>query len=284
MKAKKSLGQHFLRSERALEAIVDAGNLAPGDTILEIGPGEGVLTERLLACGSQVVAVEKDEELCGLLKQRFAEEISLGKLVLIHEDILNFEFSDYKLPTTHYKLIANIPYNITGAIFKKFLSTEYQPETMVLLVQKEVAKRILAQGSKPLDSARGKESILSISVKAYGNPRYVETVKAGSFAPMPKVDSAILAVEGISRDFFQKMAQVSHLEAELPSVEKRFFEILRAGFGSKRKKLSSNLSKLYPKSRVLEVFENLAMDENTRAEDVSIETWGQLAKRLITNQ
>ncbi len=287
MKAKKSLGQHFLRSEKALASIINAANLSSGDVVLEIGPGHGALTERLLAYSLQVTAIEKDDELFELLKQKFEKEIKAGKLILVHDDILN-----YKLPTTNparpaggYKLVANIPYNITGAIFKKFLSAEYQPETMVLLIQKEVAERIVARD--------GKESILSISVKAYGKPRYIEQVKAGSFVPAPKVDSAILAVEDISKDFFQKMANNMNLEAKLPSVgrsekikkvkevEKRFFEMMKVGFGSKRKRLSSNLSLIFPKERVLEAFSNLNLDENLRAEDVNIQTWQKLALALI---
>ena len=173
----------------------------------------------------------------------------------------------------NYKIVANIPYNITGAILKKFLSAEYQPERMVLLLQREVAKRIVASDSK--------ESILSISIKVYGKPRYVEMVKAGSFVPRPKVDSAIIAIEEISKDFFEKMAQNNNLEAELPSVEQSFFSMLRAGFSSKRKKLSSNLSALFKKEDISRVFGELGLGENTRAEEVKIETWKKLAEYLI---
>src|SRR3989344_7811047 len=141
MRAKKSLGQHFLKAERALAKIVEAGKVGKTDTVLEIGPGTGTLTEKLLATSYQVLAVEKDDQLYEILKIKFKEKISSGQLTLIHDDILNFDLS--KLTATSYKLIANIPYNITGAIFKKFLETGYQPTTMVLLVQKEVAQRIM---------------------------------------------------------------------------------------------------------------------------------------------
>ena len=260
MKAKKSLGQHFLKSEKALSSIVDAGDINTNDIILEIGPGQGVLTEKLLVNSLQVIAVEKDDELFEFLKNKFAKEIFSGKLNLIHKDILDFDLS--KLPTPNYKLVANIPYNITGAIFRKFLSASYQPELMVLLVQREVAKRIVANDKK--------ESILSISVKVYGQPRYVEMVKAGSFVPRPKVDSAIIAIENISKTFFENFS------------EEKFFALLHAGFGSKRKKLSSNLATILPKERVLETFKNLEIDENTRAEDVGIETWKELATKLLS--
>ncbi len=260
MKAKKSLGQHFLKSEKALHAIVKAGDVGAKDTILEIGPGTGALTTRLLETGTRVIAVEKDYELFELLKLKFEKEIKDGKLELIHDDILEFDLA--KLTASTYKLVANIPYNITGAILKKFLETDYQPERMVLLMQKEVAKRIVAQDIK--------ESILSLSVKAYGLPRYIETVKAGSFAPAPKVDSAIIAIDDISKKNFARF------------LEKDFFGTVRAGFKSKRKKLSSNLSTKFDKNKVREAFQKLNLDENLRAEDVGIEAWRKLA-RILSN-
>ncbi len=261
MRAKKSLGQHFLRSQKALSDIVDASDPNANDVILEIGPGEGVLTKRLLTFAAKVIAVEKDDNLYEFLKENFSEEIRKGKLDLIHGDILEFNPQSLEFYEGFpYKIIANIPYNITGAIIRKFLSTELQPELMVLLVQKEVADRIVAK--------KEKESILSISVKAYGKPHYISTVKAGSFAPAPKVDSAIIAIEKISKDFFRGFS------------EKFFFELLHAGFSSKRKKVSSNLAEVCPKEDIKTVFQNLGLDENTRAEDLDIETWGKIARLL----
>lgn len=262
MYAKKSLGQHFLRSERALQTIIDAGDPEPLDIILEIGPGEGALTERLLNFAGKVVAVEKDDSLFENLKEKFKKEIGEGKLDLINEDILSFDPSVFNFYKDHtYKIIANIPYNITGAILRKFLSADTVPERMVLLVQKEVAERIVSKGDK--------ESILSISVKAYGRPKYVERVLAGSFTPAPKVDSAILLIEDISKDFFNNFP------------EEEFFRMLRAGFASKRKKLSSNLSVIYQKQKVEDAFAALNIDTNTRAEDVKLEKWSEIAKLLL---
>ena len=269
MKAKKHLGQHFLRSEKALRTIIETGDIKAGEMILEIGPGEGALTEKLLETGARVIAVEKDEVLFELLKQKFEKEISSGQLNLINDDILDFDIVKFiensKLNPPaggeNYKLIANIPYNITGAILKKFLETDRQPEKMVLLVQKEVAQRIIARD--------GKESVLSISVKAYGSPRIIDKVLAGSFAPAPQVDSAILLIDAVSKEFFKKMS------------EKHFFQMLKAGFSSKRKKLSSNLSNILDKKRVDEAFQKIKLDENTRAEDLGIEKWQELAISLI---
>lgn len=281
MRAKKSLGQHFLRSERALLVMVKAGDIGREDTVLEIGPGRGALTEKLLATSCQLVAVEKDDALYELLKEKFRGEISSGQLKLVHDDILNFEFESHQLEASSYKLVANIPYNLTGAILKKFLETNHQPERMVFLVQKEVAERVV---SKPLrgSTSKWKESILSISVKAYGKPRYVETVKAGSFTPIPKVDSAIIVIENISKDFFAHGRQAS-MGAEKFS-EKEFFKTVRAGFKSKRKKFSSNLSMIFEKSKVLEVFKKLNLDDNLRAEDVGVETWQKLAQNLLLDR
>ena len=249
-KAKKSLGQNFLKSEPALREIIKAGEISPTDIILEIGPGKGALTNKLLGARCKVLAVEKDRELYELLKIKFEKEISSGQLNLIHGDILEFQITNYELKK--YKLIANIPYNITGAILKKFFTEKNQPEAMVLMVQHEVAKRIIARDNK--------ESILSISVKAYGNPKMIMKVPARYFSPAPKVDSAVISIKNISRKVF----------IENKINEEKFWEIVRAGFAHKRKKLFSNLRGL--------VQNNTEIPENARAEDLTLEDWIKLAK------
>lgn len=259
--AKKSLGQNFLTSLSAVDTIIDAGDVAGDDIILEIGPGKGMMTKKLLLFAGKVIAVEKDHGLVEFLKEKFKKEIDENKLDLIEKDILDFDPEILKFYKEPYKLIANIPYYLTGKLIRKFLEARNQPERMVLMLQKEVANRIVAKD--------GKESILSISVKAYGEPKYIQTVKAGSFFPIPKVDSAILLIENISKDFFKDFS-----EAE-------FFEALRAGFKSKRKKLSSNLSTIFPKEKVLETFKKLKLNENTRAEDIKIEDWRKLLEYLV---
>ena len=190
-KAKKSLGQNFLKSEPALQMMCDAGALTTTDTILEIGPGKGALTERLLTRAGKVIAVEKDRELIAILQEKFANDIENKKLLIIDGDILEFDPKHAGMKEGEYKIIANIPYNITGSIIRKFLSETIQPNTMVLLVQKEVAQRIVARDTK--------ESILSLSVKAYGTPKYMMKVGKRFFTPAPKVDSAIIAVTDISK-------------------------------------------------------------------------------------
>lgn len=262
---KKTLGQHFLRDPRILRKIAEAAELAPSDTVLEVGPGEGALTALLLEQAGKVVAVEKDTRLIPLLQQKFAADIASGKLELIHADILNYELGirNYE---KGYKVVANIPYYITGAFLKKFLQeTKHPPISMTLLLQKEVARRIVAQD--------GLESILSISVKAYGEPHYIETVKAGSFVPPPKVDSAIIAIKNISKSFFSNTLEVQPLEISFRlnlNREKRFFELLKKGFAHPRKLLSSNLGVPPAALRAASI------PEKSRAENLSLADWKTL--------
>ncbi|MAF99138.1 MAG: ribosomal RNA small subunit methyltransferase A [Nanoarchaeota archaeon] len=256
-KSKKSLGQNFLTSQSIVDKIVSTADIKSSDIVLEVGPGKGILTEALLGKAGKVVSVEKDDELIPLLKEKFADEIKNGKLILVHSDILTFNFQLYKL--SNFKIVANIPYYITGEFLRKMLSSDIQPSQMVLLVQKEVAERIIR--SK-------KESILSISVKAYGEPKYIRTVKAGSFNPTPKVDSAILLIDNISKNFFKNID------------EKRFFEVVKTGFAHKRKLLRGNLSTFADKEKLKIIFKQLGIDEKIRAEEISVGEWGKLARML----
>jgi 16S rRNA (adenine1518-N6/adenine1519-N6)-dimethyltransferase len=249
--AKKSLGQNFLTSTKALEEILLAAEVKEGDRVLEIGPGRGVLTRELLKKGAKVTAIEKDRVLVGILREMFAEDITAGMLEVIEADVLLWAPSN---TLTSYKLIANIPYYITGQIFRMFLEgAKVQPSSMTFLVQKEVAERVVARDKK--------ESILSMSVKAYGEPHYVATVKRGSFSPAPNVDSAILHIAHISKKFF----------TEHYISEKTFFEILKAAFAHKRKIISKNLS---GKGFVLPD----DTDPKARAEDLVIEDFAKIAK------
>lgn len=261
MYAKKSLGQHFLTSEGAVSTILDEADVVGDDIILEIGPGKGVLTKKLLYFGGKIIAVEKDKDLIPMLEETFKSEIKKGKFDLIEKDVLDFDSEVLRFYDSTYKLIANIPYYITGKLIRKFLESTFQPERMVLMVQKEVGERIIARDNK--------ESILSISIKAYGTPRYVQTVKAGSFSPKPKVDSAIISIKDISKNFFDGF------------TEEQFFELLKAGFKSKRKKLSSNLTEIASKEKIKEVFKERGLNENIRAEDLPFSEWGELANKLL---
>ena len=264
--AKKSLGQNFLRSGTALRAICDAGNLSVNDIVLEIGPGKGALTEVLLESGAKIIAIEKDRTLMPYLSEKFEKEISSGQFELIERDVLEFDPKEIGLKMGEYKLIANIPYYITGAILEKFLEGDILPEKIVFLVQKEVSDRIVARDKK--------ESILSVSVKAFGTPKYVMKVSKKAFTPSPKVDSAILLIENISHKYF-----VGTKEEKDASI-RRFFDIVHAGFAHKRKLLSRNLEKVVEKELISKVFTELGISVNARAEDLPIEIWLNLAKSL----
>ncbi len=261
MKAKKHLGQHFLKSERALRAIIDAGNIHPDDLVLEIGPGTGILTNKLIPLAKKVIAIEKDRELVEHLRETFRDAIEEHRLDVTEHDILTWDPELFRFYGKSYKLIANIPYYITGAIIEQFLSTSFQPEQMVLLIQKEVAERIVARD--------GKESVLSIAVKTYGTPRIVEKVPRGAFAPAPAVDSAIISIENISRAFFKNCD------------EKTFFSVLKALFGKKRKQIGGSLAEyLDNKTRALDILSTLTLDPKTRPEDLSLEDWKHITIQI----
>jgi 16S rRNA (adenine1518-N6/adenine1519-N6)-dimethyltransferase len=261
MQAKKSLGQNFLMHARTAERIADAAGITPDDTVLEIGPGTGKLTRALLARAAHVIAVEADAVLVRELKETFARETAEGKLEIIESDIRTF---NEELIPGGYKLVANIPYYITGEIIRTFLESAHKPRSMTLLVQKEVAERVARQ-----DAKKPKESILSIAVKAYGTPKYKFTVPRGAFMPAPNVDSAVLSVEGIRQDAFGS-----------PDEERRFFDVLHAGFAHKRKLLVRNLEDVAAPERIRDAFSAVGIGEKARAEDVGVESWRALARAL----
>lgn len=265
------MGQHFLKGTWAARALVHACSLSDKDTVLEVGPGKGVLTEEILATGARVIAIEKDERLVALLHERFASEIASGALTIVADDIRNIRLERLPLLKGGYTVAANIPYYITGEILRQFLTAQPQPRTMALLVQKEVAERIVGRKQKVEGrETNGKESILSLSVKAYGEPHIAAKVPRGNFSPPPSVDSAILVIERISRDFFSGI------------TEDAFFTLVRAGFSSKRKLLSGNLvEKLgLEKSAVLNAFAACGIEEKVRAERVPLLTWKCLVTHL----
>lgn len=258
MKAKKSLGQHFLHSPQIISDIVSAGKVQKGDVVIEIGPGEGILTLALLSTSAHVIAVEKDDRLIPELQRKFSREIAEKQLELIHADILDIGLPH--ITSSPYKVVANIPYYITGQIIRMFLESDKQPESMTLLVQKEVAERIVARDSK--------ESLLSLSVKIFGEPKLVRAVPRGAFSPQPKVDSAVLCIENIGRDKFGDINP------------KTFFEIIHAGFAHKRKQLLPNLSALYKKDDLIKNFKVCGIDLKVRAEDIPLHKWLELCNMI----
>lgn len=252
------LGQHFLKNPHYAEVLAHEAGITTEDIVLEIGPGEGMLTKELLRVSKKVLAVEKDEALAEKLPQIFPQESSNGRLRVLSMDVRDFDPTSYQLQASSYILAANIPYYITGELLRKFLETHAQPKTIAFLIQKEVAQRIIDT----------KESILSISVKAYGTPRIAAKVSAGNFNPPPKVDSAILVVDQISKGAFENLS------------EEHFFHVVRAGFASKRKLLLNNLASVFGKEKVAAAFEKLSIDPNTRAEEVHAPEWLSIARSV----
>jgi len=254
------LGQHFLTARWAAVSLARSVAAAPEETILEIGPGKGMLTRELLATGSRVVAIEKDELLVEKLKETFASEIAQQRFELISGDIRDFVPSRELLGDS-YVLAANIPYYITGEIIRQFLTTAHQPRAMAILIQKEVAQRITAS----------KASILSLAVKAYGTPKIVEKVSRKCFSPAPSVDSAILLINTISREFFSDLDETF------------FFDVVHAGFASKRKFLANNLGVKFGKEISLQALTESALSEKVRAEEVPLASWKLIALSLHKN-
>jgi len=255
---KKSLGQHFLTCEWALDAIVEAARLVPSDTVLEIGPGTGALTRALAPSVKKVIAVEKDELLAAELKKEFTKKRITN--VEIHEgDILK----DIPSLPHGYKIVANIPYYLTARLLRLFLEEEKnKPAHIVLMIQKEVAERIT---SKPPH-----ENLLALAVQAFGTPSIVKTVPATCFSPKPKIDSAIISISDISSAFFTKHS----IKPEA------MFRIMRLAFSQKRKMLSNSISALIDKPSLLNIFTDLDLNPKVRPEELSLDQWAQLTIQI----
>ena len=205
-----------------------------------------------------MLAIEKDEALVALLNEKFSNEIRSGALKIYSADIRDITPEKLELSAGNYTVAANIPYYITGEIIRRFLTARAQPRAMALLVQKEVAQRMVSE----------KESILSLSVKAYGSPSIIKKVPRGNFYPPPSVDSAILLISDISRELFSDLS------------EENFFKAVRAGFSSKRKFLSNNLAAVFGKNTAINALLECGIPKKARAEGVSLSAWACITKQL----
>ena len=269
-KAKKSLGQNFLKNKGIIDFIIKEANININDNILEIGPGMGAMTELLLNNNPRkVIAVEKDRELFEILGEKFQSYIDNKSLLLINEDILKFDVDNYlKINLVDdYKLIANIPYYITGAILEMFVNISNRPYFMLLMMQREVGDRIIAKD--------GKQSILSLAIRLYGKAQVLKVVHKGSFDPIPKVDSCIIRIDIIKNieDKYLKIEGNGKYLWDFKKYEKTYLEIIKSGLAHKRKKLISNL-KVYNNDFNWEMlFNKLEIGENVRGEDLSFEKW-----------
>jgi len=267
----KNLGQHWLFDRDILCEIVDYAKVSRTDTVLEIGPGLGTLTAELLSRGCKVFAVEFDENLAENLNKNIAKilpNFPNENLMISREDFLKFDLG--KLPS-HYKIVANIPYNITSPIIAKILTAKNPPTIAVLLVQKEVAERIVA---KP-----GELSMLAIRTQVFAECSLGIEVSPDKFTPPPEVDSQVLIliphVKSLIREFCE---QEKIANEEL--FAKTFWRIISAGFANKRKKIRSSLAGglNFAKPQIDEILHSVNINPNLRAQDLAIDYWLKLAK------
>ncbi|EKE19877.1 MAG: dimethyladenosine transferase [uncultured bacterium] len=266
LKAKKSLGQNFLKDAEVLGRIIKSANLSSDDVVVEVGPGQGALTELLAGVCKKVIAIELDDRLIEPLHTKFVGDKNVE---IIHDDILKLNLPalmEKQLKdnnATSYKVVANIPYYITAPIIRLFLETKIPPTEVMFMVQKEVAERICA---KP-----GEMSILAVSVQYYARALFLFTVFKESFEPMPKVDSAIIHISRNIKD-------------EQPSAEetKKFFRVVKSGFSAKRKTLINNLanSLQLDKKHIEDALFSIGFAANTRAQELGVEDWKKLVEIL----
>ncbi len=254
---KKALGQHWLRDPASLQAIADAAGVAADDTVLEIGPGLGTLTEVLTRRAGQVIAVEFDKDLATALPRR----VPVKNLNVVSQDILSFDFTSVPNP---YKVVANIPYYLTSNLIRVLSESSNPPSTAVLLVQKEVAQRVAAQP--------GSMSLLSVTAQFYWEVSLGTEVPAKLFAPQPKVDSQILIMRYRTASLFDDVRV------------KDFFRLVKAGFAQRRKTLLNSLGAGLHLDRqaVQSLCASVDIDPSRRAQTLSLEEWHNLYLSLHT--
>ncbi|MBD3330366.1 ribosomal RNA small subunit methyltransferase A [Candidatus Peregrinibacteria bacterium] len=250
-KAKKRFGQNFLKDKNILRTIISTADISPEETIIEVGPGKGALTEHLLQEAKKVVCLEKDRDLIPILEEKFFKKPGFK--------LINIDALEYHIPQIKYKVVANIPYNITSPLINFFLKNANKPDSLTLLIQYEVAKKICD---------KEQSSVLNLQVKLYGDATYIKKVKNTAFYPRPKVDSAIIHIKTINR--------FSSEEAE--KIEK----IIKTAFSQKRKKLIRTLAKNLdlPLSKLETIFETLNLPQNIRPQNLSIEDYNALSKAI----
>jgi 16S rRNA (adenine1518-N6/adenine1519-N6)-dimethyltransferase len=254
VRATKGLGQHFLVDRGVLERIVEAADLDKGDTVLEIGPGLGVLTDDLVERADKVVAVEVDSILAAGLARRYSGR---DNVAIVNADALDADPSSLRLGS-HYKLLGNLPYYVASAILRHFLEAKLKPELIVVTLQREVAEAIVA--------GPGRMSLVSIAVQLYGKPSLVDYVPAKCFYPLPKVESAIIRI-----DVYPESA------VRLKNVE-GFFEIVKSGFSSPRKQIRNSLAVglNVTTDESASFLKRADIDPTRRPQTLSLEEWARL--------
>ncbi len=257
MYAKKRLGQNFLHDLGVLSKIMETSELSEKDTVVEIGPGRGFLTDELVKKAGHVIAVELDDDLIPGLKAGY---LTNKNFTLVHQDALTFV-----PPSEPYKLIANIPYYITSPILNHFLIEQFTdgnpPTLLVIMVQKEVAEKIVAK--------KGKHSVLSLQVHLFGDPEMVCIVPKQAFRPVPQVDSAVIKI---------RVRPEPAIKGDL----KKLIWLFHISFAQKRKKLTNNLSAALrkPTTEIRDILTKLEINPDTRAEDLTLPEWQRLFNEL----
>lgn len=262
LRPRKALGQHFLVDRGALARIVAAADLREDDTVIEVGPGPGILTRELLPRAGRVIAVEKDERMAALLAGELGNQ---RKLAVVPGDILQLDLEELLLDhggAPPYKVVANLPYYAAAPIIRHFLEATARPRLLVVMLQREVAQRVVARP--------GAMGLLSVATQLYAAPRLVSVVRAGSFYPAPKVDSAIVRLDVRERP-----------QVEADDVQ-GFFRVVRAGFSAPRKQLANSLAQGLGMERlqVALALEAAGLSPRRRAEGLSLEEWAVVCQAL----
>ena len=255
---KRRLGQNFLIDKNILRKIIEVTELKQGDVILEIGPGLGALTEELVKRVKNVIAVELDKKLCQILKESLKCH---GNVEIIQGDIRKFSFSAYR--QDRFTVIGNLPYYITTPVIVYLLQQRDYISSILITVQKEVAKRLVANPGKKDYGA------ITCFVRYYANPSILFYIKRTSFWPQPEVDSAFIKLEP------SKKPAADVLDEEL------FFKIIRAAFQKRRKIILNALRDIISKERLLEIFKNMGIDPKRRGETLSLEEFARIANQCI---
>ena len=252
---RKSLGQHFLIDRRVLSRIVAAADLSADDTVVEVGPGRGLLTDELAARAGRVAAVELDGELAEALEVRYQD---LSHVSVVSADARDVDIDSIVGPGVRYKLVANLPYYAASAIVRRFLESDRSPDLTVIMVQREVAERMTA--------APGQMSLLSVGVQLYGEPRVVCHVPPTAFRPRPKVSSTVVRIDVRPRPALELRSEAD------------FFEVVRGGFSAPRKQLRNTLKQglNFETGQVVEILSAAGIDPTRRPRTLSLEEWGRV--------
>ncbi len=260
IKPAHSKGQNFLIKEEIYDKVVEAAEVNKDDVILEVGPGLGFLTAKLAQKAKQVVAVEIDEKLADFLKMAMLSK-KISNVAIVNEDVTKLSLNLGS--STRYKVAANLPYNITSFFLRKFLTSGHRPALMSVLIQKEVAERIVAKA--------GNMSLLALSVQFYADAEIIANVPPESFWPAPKVDSAIIKIRT-----YGEQERATRGLANLD--EKKFFRLAKFGFSAKRKMLKNNLAAGFhvTVAEAQAKIEQAGLDNKVRAEALSLEQWLRL--------